>query len=116
MLLTSLLQQISKASVQAYDELDKKIRQSQKSAQKKSEQVSRNVEESEQLTQDLKGLRKDEQTRLKIIGELEKKIEKLKPLVEKGEPEENDTRELDAKLVRNPSLCLSLARRGTDEE
>lgn len=91
---------IAKNSAEACSSLEKKHRTSQSKSVRKKEEVEKNSQDSEELALELKGIRKEEESRKSTIRDLEKKIERLRPIVGDGvEPEANDTTEIDAKIV-----------------
>ncbi|GAA5873376.1 hypothetical protein JCM16303_001107 [Sporobolomyces ruberrimus] len=94
-----LLNMIAQNSAGACTALEKKIRKAQNAATKKEEQVSRSVLDAQELSDEMKGIRTEEDNRKKAIKENERKIEKLRPLVAGNEPEQANTDEIDRKIA-----------------
>ncbi|GAA5924107.1 DNA repair ATPase SMC5 [Sporobolomyces koalae] len=93
------LAQVAKASAGAQAELEKKIRKAQTAATKKSESIKRNMEESSELVDELKGLKREAENRKNAIKKYEKDIQVLSSKLEgQTEPAEADTEDIDRKI------------------
>lgn len=99
-----MLYEISKNSSSTQQALDKKIRSLQNSAQKKSEQLEKNVRDSSDLQDELKGLKNEEEQRKEAIKRHEKNIVKYEEETREGEPEEADTGDITRRIVCHFSL------------
>ncbi|GAA6064062.1 hypothetical protein JCM10212_007036 [Sporobolomyces blumeae] len=95
-----LLSMIYEASTKAQADLEKKVRKAQTQAERKAEDVARNTNESEQLQQELKGLKAADKSRKESIKKQEATIARLEPLVA-NEPEEADTTKISARIQAN---------------
>lgn len=107
--MSRMLLEISKNSTSTQQALDKKIRTLQNSATKKSEQLNKNINETSELQEELKGLRQEEDQRKKLIQKLERDISKYEEETREGEPDEQDTGEISRRIVRLSFVCCHRA-------
>ena len=98
---------IAQNSSETVSTLEKKITKALKNSAKKREQVEKNMKDSSSLQEELRDLKVEQDGLKNIIKDAEKKIKRLKNALEgKEEPKEQDTTEIDQKLVSISALPL----------